>query len=66
MEEQQIRDFVHRVSSDETLRQELARDPQSFVEREGFSPSVARVVMKLVPHLTMTNDQIKLGGWWSY
>jgi hypothetical protein len=64
MEEQQIRDFVHRVSSDETLRQELASNPQSIVERENFSPSVARVVLRLVPHLTLTSNSIVAGSWW--
>ena len=64
MEEQQIRDLVHRISSDETLRQELARDPQAFVQREDFSSSVARVVMKLVPHLTLTNTTHDTENWW--
>ena len=64
MEEQQIRDLVHRISSDETLRQELARDPQAFMQREGFSSSVARVVMKLVPQLTLTNTAHDTEGWW--
>ncbi len=53
MEEQQIRDFVHRVSTEETLRTELANNPQSVIEREGFSPRVAQVIMRLVPHLAL-------------
>ena len=64
MEEQQIKDLVHRVSTDETLRQELARDPQAFIEREGFSPALTRVIMKLVPHLTLANNSNDVEGWW--
>ncbi len=47
MEEQQIQDFVHRVSNDETLRKELATDPDTVIMREGFSPRVARIVARL-------------------
>ena len=64
MEEQQIRDLVHRISSDETLRQELAHDPQAFVQREGVSSAVARVIMKLVPKLTLTNTPLETATWW--
>jgi hypothetical protein len=64
MEEQQIQNLVHRVSSDETLRQELARDPQAFVQREGFSPTMARVIMKLVPQLTLTDTPNDTERWW--
>ena len=56
MEEQQIRDFVHRVSTEETLRTELASDPQSVIERESFSPRVAQVIMRLVPHLALNKE----------
>ena len=51
MEEQQIQEFVHRVSKDEALRKELAGDPASVIKRENFSPRVEKVVMRLVPHL---------------
>ena len=51
MEEQQIQEFVHRISNDETLRQELASDPASVIKREKFSPRVENVVMRLVPNL---------------
>ncbi len=53
MEEQQIQDFVHRVSHDETLRKELASNPDEVIMREGFSPHVARIVARLVPQLTL-------------
>lgn len=65
MEEQQIQDLVHRVSLDETLRLELARDPQAFVQREGLSSSVARVIMKLVPQLTLADTPNDTDYWWA-
>jgi len=66
MEEQQIRDFVHRVSTEEGLRAELASDPNGVIEREGFSPKVAQVVMRLVPHLAMTTSfGASPSLWWS-
>ena len=64
MEEQQIRDFVHRVSTEETLRTELASNPQNVIEREGFSPRVAQVVMRLVPHLALDKEIKTSFGWW--
>ena len=53
MEEQMIQDFVHRASRDEGLRKELASDPESVIAREGFSPRVARIVLRLVPQLAL-------------
>jgi hypothetical protein len=53
MEERIIQDFVHRVTNDDSLRKELASDPDSVIMREGFSPRVARVVARLVPHLSV-------------
>lgn len=66
MEEQQIRDFVHRVSTEETLRAELASDPKSVIEREGFSPRVAQVVMRLIPHLAMNKPTEVSLSWWGH
>ena len=63
MEEQQIKDFVQRVSSDETLRKELAQDPENVIMREGFSPLVTQIVARLVPHLTF-GDSFKPNYWW--
>ena len=51
MEEQLIQEFVHRVSTNEKLREELKRDPDGVIMRESFSPRVAQVVSRLVPHL---------------
>lgn len=65
MEEQQIRAFVHRISQDEALRQELANNPGELIAREEFSPRVVRVVMRLIPHLSMDRsfDEPTL-SWW--
>jgi hypothetical protein len=63
MEEQQIREFVHRVSTDEVLRKELATNPDSVIMREGFSPRVAQIVTRLVPHLTLGQTD-KPSLWW--
>jgi hypothetical protein len=64
MEEQQIRDFVHRVSNDEKLQKELASNPNSVIMRESFSPRVARIVARLVPQLTMDQDLEPSFSWW--
>ncbi|MGH2494619.1 MAG: hypothetical protein ACRDIV_07925 [Ktedonobacteraceae bacterium] len=53
MEERIIQDFVHRVSTDESLRKELVSNPDGVIMREGFSPRVARVISRLVPHLAV-------------
>ncbi len=64
MEEKQIQDFVHRVSNDEELRKELAHDPDGVIMREGFSPRVARIVTRLVPHLTLHRLADGPNYWW--
>lgn len=66
MEEQQIKDFVQRVSRDETLRKELAQDTDGVIMREGFSPRVAQIVARLVPHLTFSSSVgFAPNGWWT-
>ena len=65
MEEQQIRDFVYRVSEDEVLRQELASNPDGVLEREHFSPRVAEIVRKLVPHMTFHTAFATPNQWWA-
>jgi len=64
MEEQQIQDFVHRVSRDEDVREELAHDPDGVIMREGFSPRVAQIVTRLVPHLGLQRSFIQTPEWW--
>jgi hypothetical protein len=64
MEEQQLQEFVHRIVENEALRKELARDPERIVSCEGFSPRLAQVVMRLVPHLTMEKPLGASLSWW--
>lgn len=66
MEEKQIQTFVHRVSTDPELREELRRNPDGVVTREGFSPRVSRIVLRLVPHLAFDQQPLeKSFGWWN-
>lgn len=66
MEELQIQEFVHRVSTDEELRKELATTPDSVIMREGFSPRVAQIITRLVPHLAMEQPlDVSLAFWHS-
>ncbi|HLX57727.1 MAG TPA: hypothetical protein VKR83_11940, partial [Ktedonobacteraceae bacterium] len=58
-------DFVHRVNTDEVLRKELVSDPDGVIMREGFSPRVARVVLRLTPHLTIHGSIGAPGCWWN-
>lgn len=66
MEERIIQNFVHRVSTDASLRKELASDPDGVIMREGFSPRVARVIARLTPHLLVERS---IGSenkpWWT-
>ncbi len=64
MEEQQIRDFVYRVSNDEKLRKELTSSPEDVLRHESFSPRVAEVVRKLVPHLAFSTAFATPLSWW--
>ncbi len=64
MEEQQIQDFVHRVFRGETLRKELASNPDEVIMREGFSPRVARIVARLVPQLAFDKALEPSLVWW--
>ena len=65
MEEQQIRDFVYRVSNDEKLREELTSSPDEVLRRESLSPRVAEIVRKLVPHLAFNTIFTTLNPWWA-
>ena len=64
MEEKQIQEFVHRVSNDENLRKELTQNPDEVIMREGFSPRVAGIVTRLVPHLTLHQFGDGSDRWW--
>jgi hypothetical protein len=64
MEELQIQEFVHRVLTNEELRKELASTPDSVIMREGFSPRVAKIITRLVPHLAMEKPLEPSLGYW--
>ena len=64
MEEQQIQEFVHRVSTEEALRKELASDPEGVILREGFSPRVTQIVSRLVPHLSLGHSLAFSPNYW--
>ena len=65
MEELQIQAFVQRASHDEAFRQELASDPQKVIERETSSLLVARVLLRMVPQLTLDRQEEPSSfGWW--
>ena len=67
MDVQVVKDFVRRVTHDEGLRQEVERDPQGVSQREGFSPTVSAVVLRLVPHLSLTEKTSGVAfNWWNY
>ncbi len=52
-EEQQITEFVGRFSTVSAGGSEMAANPSEAVKREGFSPRVAQIVTRLVPHLSL-------------
>lgn len=65
MEEQQVLDFVRRVSRDENLRREVLETPDCVIAREGFSPRVARIITRLVPHLDFERQsEPPTLSWW--
>lgn len=66
MEEQQIFDFVRRVSVDESLRREVVETPEYVIAREGFSPRVASVIARLIPHLNVEQPTERaVLTWWT-
>ena len=64
MEEDLIRDFIHRVLRDEQLRKGLATDPESTIARENFTPRVVRVIRRMVPQLAFGEPQPPAFTWW--
>lgn len=67
MEEQHIKDIVHRASVDEAFRHDLVSNTEGVIEREGLSPRVAEVVTKLVPHLEFGFKPVILQTvWWAF
>jgi hypothetical protein len=57
MEETQIKEFVHRVCNEESLRNELAENFDAVMAKEGFSSRVAGVLRRLTPQLLAHDDQ---------
>ena len=51
MEETEIKEFVHRVCNEESLRNELAENFDAVIAKEGFSSRVAGVLRRLAPQL---------------
>ncbi|HZS79258.1 MAG TPA: Nif11-like leader peptide family natural product precursor [Ktedonobacteraceae bacterium] len=67
MEEQQLQEFVHRVSTDEALRKELASNPESVLKREGLSPRLTKVASRLIPILTVSDQPLEPSlCWWTH
>ena len=65
MEEKLILEFVHRVSQDDGLRKELESQPEEVLRRENFSPRVASVIARLIPHLALAETSDKpIFYWW--
>ncbi|TMC15794.1 MAG: hypothetical protein E6J33_10580 [Chloroflexi bacterium] len=59
-EERQITEFVARFSTVGADSSEMAANPSEAMKRAGFSPRVAQIVTRLVPHLSLDQslDQI--------
>jgi hypothetical protein len=59
-EEQQITEFVARFSTVSADGSEMAANPSEAMKHQGFSPRVAQIVTRLVPHLSLDQslDQI--------
>ena len=59
-EERQITEFVGRFSTVSEDGSGMATNPSEAMKRESFSPSVAQIVTRLVPHLSLDQslDQI--------
>jgi metal-responsive CopG/Arc/MetJ family transcriptional regulator len=67
MEEIQIKEFVHRVCNEESLRNELAENFDAVIEKEGFSSRVAGVLRRLTPQLLAQEGQevSPALSWWN-
>ena len=65
MEETQIKEFVHRVYNEESLRNELAENFDAVMAKEGFSPRIAGVLRRLTPQLLAHEGQDNRPSlWW--
>ena len=64
MEEQQILAFIRRARMEEPLQKELTTDSERVLVEQGFSPAVAEVVRRVVPHLTVADEPPTHNNWW--
>jgi hypothetical protein len=64
MEEQQIQEFIHQASVDETMRKVLISDPVAVIRRQGFSPRVTYIILHLLPHLSFEQPLNSGITWW--
>ncbi len=66
--EQQLLDLVKRATSDEQLRKELVENPGRVCQQEGLPSLAERVVMQMVPHLTLAERSLGVTTptwtWW--
>lgn len=63
-EEQQLLTFIRRVREEQPLRAALTDNPERVLVEQGCSSEVAEVVMRLVPHLSITDDPPTHNYWW--
>lgn len=63
-EEQQIQDFVHRVSGDQAARHELALDPVGMIGHAGYSARVTAILLRLVACLDDERQMSTSEKWW--
>jgi hypothetical protein len=64
MEERQIQAFVRRVLMDQEMKSALMRDPAGVIQREGYTPRVAAILLRLVPCLTFEQPMHLGEKWW--
>lgn len=63
-EEQQVLEIIRRVRAEQPLREALTINPERVCVEQGLSSSVAEVVMRLVPHLSVTDAPPTHNYWW--
>ncbi len=64
MEEQQIQGFVAQAMTNKDVRSELALDPRGVIGREGYSPRVVDILLRLVPCLLREQPLDSDEKWW--
>ncbi len=65
METQEIQTFIYRLSQDQQLRHDLLTRTDETIQRCQLSPRVARILLKLVPHLNEDfTSSMRPHTWW--